>query len=168
MLAVRLVRLIESHSENLARGLMHKFETSEKCSDLHKVPREELHARSHEIYRNLSDWLLHKTESEVEHRYSEIGARRAHQGVTFSHFIWAIIATKEHLRQFLQHEGFADNPVELYGQLEMLPLLDQFFDRAVYYTAIGYERAGAASAAQSSAIPAPPPGKLRRASIFRR
>jgi len=168
MLAVRLVRLIESHSDQLARGLMHKFETSEKCSDLRKVPREELHARSHEIYRNLSDWLMHKTEGEVERRYLEIGERRASQGVSLSHYIWAIAATKEHLREFLQREGFGDRPIELYGQLEMLHLLDQFFDRAVYYAAVGYERARATSAAETSALPAPPARKHRRTALFGR
>jgi hypothetical protein len=32
-----------------------------------------------------------------------------------------------------------DRPVEVYGELEMLQLLDHFFDRAIYYAAVGYE-----------------------------
>lgn len=140
MLAVRLVRLIESHSEQLARGLTEKVWNSPKCSDLHKVPADELQARTHEIYRNLSDWLMNKTEADVERRYTEIGAARARQGVAFSHFVWAITATKEHVRAFVQREGFADSAMELHGELELLHLLDQFFDRAVYYAAVGYER----------------------------
>lgn len=141
MLAVRLVRLIENHSEQLARGLTEKVWNSPKCGDLHKVPADELQARTHEIYRNLSDWLMNKTEAEVELRYTELGARRARQGVAFSHFVWAITATKEHVRAFVQREGFADSAMELHGELELLHLLDQFFDRALYYAAVGYERA---------------------------
>lgn len=141
MLAVRLVRLIENHSEQLARGLTEKVWNSPKCSDLHKVPADELQARTHEIYRNLSDWLMNKTEAEVERRYTELGARRAHQGVAFSHFVWAITATKEHVRAFVQREGLADSAMELHGELELLHLLDQFFDRALYYAAVGYEQA---------------------------
>ena len=147
MLAVRLVRLIESHSEQLARGLTEKVWNSPKCSDLHKVPADELQARTHEIYRNLSDWLMNKTEAEVERRYTEIGASRARQGVAFSHFVWAITATKEHVRTFVQREGLADSAMELHGELELLHLLDQFFDRALYYAAVGYERAVTARAA---------------------
>lgn len=141
MLAVRLVRLIENHSEQLARGLTEKVWNSPKCGDLHKVPADELQARTHEIYRNLSDWLMNKTEAEVERRYTELGARRARQGVAFSHFVWAITATKEHVRAFVQREGFADSAMELHGELELLHLLDQFFDRALYYAAVGYEQA---------------------------
>jgi hypothetical protein len=140
MLAVRLVRLIESHSEQLSRELSEKVWNSPLCSDLRKVPSKELEARTHEIYRNLSDWLLDKTEAEVERRYTELGASRAQQGVAFSHFIWAITATKEHMRAFVQREGLSDSAMELHGELELLFLLGQFFDRALYYAAVGYER----------------------------
>jgi hypothetical protein len=34
-----------------------------------------------------------------------------------------------------------DRPVEVFGELEMLQLLDHFFDRAIYYAAVGYEKA---------------------------
>jgi hypothetical protein len=141
MLAVRLVRLIESHSEQLSRGLTEKVWNCPRCSDLQKVPADEFRARTQEIYRNLSDWLLNKTEVEVERRYIELGMRRARQGVAFSHFVWAVTATKEYVRDFVQREGLSDRAVDLYGELELLALLDQFFDRALYYAAIGYERA---------------------------
>jgi len=140
MLAIRLVRLIESHSEQLARGLTEKVWNCPRCSDLNKVPAEEFQARTREVYRNLSDWLLYKTEADLEQRYTELGARRAHQGVAFSHFVWAVTATKEYVRAFVQREGLVDSAMELHGELELIALLDQFFDRALYYAAVGYEQ----------------------------
>ena len=140
MLAIRLVELIEKHSERLSRELSEKVWNSPRCSDLHKVPSAELEARTHEIYRNLSDWLLNKTEAELEQRYTELGARRCEQGVAYSHFLWAVTATKEHLRTFVQREGLSDTAMELHGELELLFLLGKFFDRALYSAAVGYER----------------------------
>ena len=140
MLAMRLVRLIEKHSEQLSRELSEKVWNSPRCSDLQKVPATELEARTSEIYRNLSDWLTGKTEAEVERRYTEVGEARVQQGVAYSHFAWAIIATKEHMRAFVQSEGLSDSAVELHGELELLHLVGQFFDRALYYAAVGYER----------------------------
>lgn len=140
MLAVRLVRLIENHIEQLSRDLSEKVWSSPRCSDLNKVPASELQARTREIYRNMSDWLLDNAETQVERRYTELGAARAQQGVAYSHFVWAITATKEHLRAFVQREGLSDNAMELHGELELLHLLSQFFDRALYYAAVGYER----------------------------
>ncbi len=147
MMAIRLVRLIETHADRLAHGLQHKFQHATHCTDLKKVPAAELKDRSYEIYRNLSDWLTAKSEAEIEHRYIALGARRAAQGVALSHLVWAITATKEHLWEFLRDEGFADKPVELFGELELLHNIEKFFDRALYYAAIGYEKTSKSAAA---------------------
>jgi hypothetical protein len=142
MFAVRLVNLIETHADRLSEGLLHKLKTSEQCHEmLHKVPADELQRRTHEIYCNLGDWLLTKTESEIEERYVGLGLRRAHQGVPFSAFLWAITATKEYLWEFLQREGLLEEPLELFGEIELLHSLERFFDRVLYFASLGYESA---------------------------
>jgi hypothetical protein len=139
MIALRLVRLIERHSEELASELTHKLQTSSKTTDLRKVPLSELHHRTHEILMNLSEWLLARSGADIQRRYFELGAKRAAQGVSLSHYCWGIVLTKEHLWSFLQREGFLDGPVQLYGEIELLRLLDQFFDSALCYAADGFE-----------------------------
>jgi len=141
VLGWRLVRLIETHSDQLARGLLERIENSERCREfIHKVPPEELKQRVYEIYHNLGQWLLRKTERDVEQRYMAIGERRASQGVSLSQVVFAIIATKEHLWEYVAKEALADRPVELFQELELFQLVEQFFDRALYFAAIGYER----------------------------
>jgi hypothetical protein len=155
MFAVRLVNLIETHADRLSEGLLHKLKTSDQCRELlRKVPADELQRRTHEIYRNLSDWLLTKTESEIEERYVGLGLRRARQGVPFSAFLWAISATKEYLWEFLQREGLLEEPVELFGEMELLHSLERFFDRVLYFTSLGYENVRRAEehAAEMAAI----------------
>jgi hypothetical protein len=147
MIALRLVHLIETHSEELAEGLTQKLLSSERTSDLRRVPANELHHRCHEIYRNLSDWLLNKTEHDIEKVYKALGARRSNQGVSMASLTWAILLTKEHLWGFLEWEGVHGGLHNVFGELELLRLLDQFFDRAVYYAAEGYEEAMSSRAA---------------------
>ena len=139
MLAYRLVRLIETHSDALASGLLQKVQNSEIAAEYRNVPPEELKQRVYEIYRHLGDWLLGKSEFDIEKRYTEIGTQRAQQQVPLSGLIWAIILTKENLWDFLKKESVLDRPAEVFGELEMQQLLDAFFDRALYYAAIGYE-----------------------------
>jgi len=140
MFAVRLVQLVEARAEDLSEGLMRKLKTSEQCRELlHVVPPDELKRRTHEIYRNLNDWLLNKTESEIEERYIGLGIRRARQNVPFSAFLWAVVATKEYLWEFVQREGLLEEPVELFGEIELFHSLERFFDRVLYFAAIGYE-----------------------------
>lgn len=153
MLAYRLVRLIETHSEALARGLLDRVQKCEFTRDYYsKVPPEELRSRVHEIYRHLGGWLLGKTETDIEQRYLEIGAHRYQQGVPLSELIWAITLTKENLWEFLKKESILDRPAEVFGEMEMLQLLEQFFDRAAYYAAQGYERACLSQAARETSV----------------
>jgi len=140
MISIRLVQLIERHSDELATELVAKLETSSRTSDLHKVPVGELRRRIHEILQHFSEWLLTKPGHEIEQRYFEIGERRASQGVSLSDFCWAIAMTKEHLWEFLQREGLIRGPVDIYGEMELLRLLDQFFDRALCFATEGYEQ----------------------------
>ena len=52
----------------------------------------------------------------------------------------AFVVTKEHLWEFPQRQGFMRGPVEIYGGMELLRLLDQFFDRALYLATEEYEQ----------------------------
>ncbi len=80
MIALRSVRLIEDHSEQLAGRLVTKLQTSSETTGMRKVPLEELRERSHEILRHLSEWLLTKSEADIQQRYFQIGERRAAPG----------------------------------------------------------------------------------------
>jgi hypothetical protein len=140
MISLRLVRVIESHSDELAVELIAKLETSSRTADLRKVPVEELRRRLQEILRDLSEWLLTKNGDDIEKHYFEIGERRASQGVALSDLCWAIVLTKGHLWEFLQRQGFMSGPVEIYGEMELLRLLDRFFDRALCFATEGYEQ----------------------------
>jgi hypothetical protein len=145
LLAYRLVRLIEAHSDQLAGNLLERVRESEKTSAyITHVPQEELRSRVSEVYQNLGEWLLGKTESDIQRRYEEVGARRASQGVPLTQLISALVLTKDTLWEFLLKEAGVERPVEVFGELELLQLLDQFFDRAIYYAVCGYEHAGAA------------------------
>jgi hypothetical protein len=141
LLAYRLVRLIETHADRLAKSLLAKLRESGKCPDFTRVPAQEFEQRVYEIYDHLGEWLLGKKEEDVARRYSEIGYRRQRQGVPLSQLMEAIMLTREHLWDYLKHEANMEKPVEVFGELEMMELLEQFFDKAMYYAAVGYEKA---------------------------
>jgi hypothetical protein len=144
LLAYRLVRLIETHADRLAEGLLVKLQNCEKCKAFKRVPPDDFRQRVYEVYDHLGEWLLGKKEEDVARRYTEIGRRREAQGVPMSQLIQAITLTREHLWDYLKREANVEKPVEVFGELEMLELLEQFFDRAMYYAALGYEEAHAA------------------------
>ncbi len=139
MMLYRLVRLIETHSQSLAASLLDRVQNSKLTQSYQNVPPDELKERVYEIYRHLGEWLMGKDELYLEQRYLQIGTRRACQKVPLSEVIWVIVLTKENLWDFIKQEAVLERPVEVFGELEMLQLLEQFFDRAIYYAAVGYE-----------------------------
>src|SRR5436305_14873342 len=141
MFSYRLVRLIESHADSLAAGLDEKVQASCLIAHFREIPAHEVRERVYEIYRHLGEWLLGKNELDIEHRYREIGARRARQHIPLSEMVHAIVLTKENLWDFLKSEAVMDRAIEIMGELELLQMLEMFFDRAIYYASVGYEEA---------------------------
>jgi len=145
MLGIRLVRLIEEHSAELARGLTTQIRQSERTSDFREIPAEDLRLAAAEVYRNLGEWLLQKTEEDIGARFRAVGARRAAEGIRLHQLIWALLLSREHLWRFLRHQAFADNIVALHGEMELQRVLSRFFDQAIYYAVLGYQEAGGCS-----------------------
>jgi hypothetical protein len=141
LLAYRLVKLIETHSDGLARSLHKRYREDPRCLGYANVPETELTQRVYEVYRHLGDWLLAKTETEVEKRYLEIGAKRAEQGVPASQVIWMIWLVRENLWNYLEKQAELERPAEVFAEIELQEMLDQFFGHAIYYAALGHERA---------------------------
>jgi len=143
MLAYKLVHMIETHSEALATRLLEKVQQSESTRSFSKVPPEELKRRVAEIYQHLGDWLLAKTDADLRHRYRDIGARRYQQHVPLAELVWAIVLAKQNLWEFLSAEAIPERLAEVFGELDLLQMMGNFFDRSVHYAIEGYEAARA-------------------------
>ena len=49
---------------------------------------------------------------------------------------------REYLWEYMQQERLLEEPVEFWGGATLLHSLNQFFDRALYFTLLGYQKAG--------------------------
>ena len=155
MIRHRLIHLIEEHSDELANELLSRArESTHLTSFISKVPPDELRQRVYEIYRHLGQWLLRRTEADIEEHYCAVGARRCRQGVALSQLIWATLLTKENLWAFLNRESWPGFEVEVLAEHEMLRTIDHFFNRAIYFAAIGFEQAAIAERRASIGVAA--------------
>lgn len=147
MVTRKLIQLIESHGDALASTLAEKLHRSSRTAGFLVVPREELTHATRDLYRNLGEWLLTKTEAEIELRFTDVGKRRYQQKVPLDDVTWGIIMSKENLLGFLRREALSNHALDLFNELEFLQVLDGFFDRAIYYTVKSYEQAKSAKVA---------------------
>jgi hypothetical protein len=143
MRGLKLVQHMKANADCMSEGLIQKVRNSQNCSELLvRVPADEHKRYALEIYRDLIDWLAVEIDSVIECRYVDLGIQRAQQGVPFSHVFWAVCIARDYLWEHMQQECLLEEPVEFWGGVTLLHSLNQFFDRALYFTLLGYQKAG--------------------------
>lgn len=139
MLSLKMVQLIEEHSDELADGIVEKLHYSPRTLTLRRIPGKELCGCIKETLHQLHSWLLTNEGHRVQERYRELGRHHATQDVLLPDLCWAIVLIKEHLWSFVGQRAFHTTPVEIHAEMELMRLLDSFFDGMIYHVAEGYE-----------------------------
>ena len=141
MISSKLVAMIEDHADQLTAGLVNDLQQHPRTEAYHRLARAEVHNRAYDVYRNLGKWVKRGSESEIESRYTALGHRRSQEDIPLGQVVSALILTKDHLVNYVRTSGLSDSAIDLYQELELLRVVAQFFDQAVYHTVQGYEQA---------------------------
>jgi hypothetical protein len=161
MLSTRLITMVENHADKLTQEVVQDIVSNPRTPSFLGVPRDELATRVAALYRNLGNWLGDPDDDAVRVAYEEWGRRRFLQGIPISEIVYAVLLTKHHLRRYVRDHGLVELshprggpgevlPVQLYGLQELNARISEFFDRALYHLARGFESEAAAA-----------PGRLR-------
>ena len=122
MLSIRLVKLIETHAESLAREVVADLVTNEHTPTLHRLSEAELETGIFQLCHNLSGWISGPNHQRIRVEYEDLGRTRQHQKVPVSEIVYSIILVKQHLRRYIRENGpaiFSGDPVR---HSEVLPL----------------------------------------------
>jgi hypothetical protein len=150
LLSARLIELIQTHAETLTRDVLKDYATNPRMRHWKVVPGAELEQRVFRTYLNLGNWIGDPKEDAVQTEYEEWGRKRYRNGIPLSEIVYAVILLKQHLRKYIRDHGLIEYsrdrqapqeflPVHLYGIQELNYLVGDFFDKALYYLARGYE-----------------------------
>ena len=150
MLTARLIELIQANAERLTRDVLKDYATNPRTRHWKVVPGAEMEQRVISTYRNLGNWIGDPREEAVQAEYEEWGRKRYRNGIPLSEVVFAVILLKHHLRKYIREHGLVEHsrgghaspeilPVQLYGIQEMNYLVGDFFDKALYHLARGYE-----------------------------
>ena len=113
---------------------------------------EEMQERIHALYANLGNWIGDPKDDAVRAAYEDWGRKRFRQGIPISEIVYTLILAKQHLRRYIRDHGLVEFsgdrvtpdelvPVQLHAVQELNVMVGEFFDRALYYLARGYEEA---------------------------
>jgi hypothetical protein len=150
MLGARLLLLIQSHAGPLTRETLEDITTNDRTPSFRRLRQPELETRVALLFNNLAKWIGDPSDEAVRGEYEEMGRTRFREGVPLSELIFSIILTKKHLRRYIREHGLLDFAGDRVAPDELLPLalhsvqelnyqVGEFFDRALFHLARGYE-----------------------------
>jgi len=145
MVSVTLVHRIEDHWEQVNARFFRLLRNSPDLPHISRMPESELGDACRRVLRNLGNWLVVGSESDIAWHFERIGAERRRSGIPLSEALRALQLMKDATIYFLQDEGPRENSVQLYAEEEMENQLGRFFDLLVFHLARGYESANVAA-----------------------
>ena len=155
MLGARLLQLLQAHAGSLTSDVIKDLRTNDRTPSFRRLGAGELDSRVAALYWNLGQWIGGTDEAAVRREYEEMGRIRFAEGVPISELVCALLLTKQHLRRYIREHALVDFagdrvvpdellPLELYRIQELNYSVGDFFDRALYHLARGYEAEAAA------------------------
>jgi hypothetical protein len=155
MLGARLLLLIQAHAGALTHDVVHDLRTNGRTSAFRRLDIADVETRVSALFQNLGKWIGEADENAVRLEYEEMGRARFREGVPVSELVYALLITKRHLRVYIREHGLVDFVGDRIASQELLPLelhsiqelnyrVGEFFDRALYHLARGYESEAAA------------------------
>ena len=141
-LAQSLVGLIERNADSLAKRWLNIVTTHPSTPTFHHWNERELYNRVFKVYSNLGRWISEQTtKSDIEREYVALGRERHAEGFALSEVLEALVISRRVLWLKVQDSGFLNTALDLNLALELNNKVVLFFDRAIRYTAVGYEEA---------------------------
>ena len=143
MISGKIIWMIESHAEQLNNGLVKLLKSDAKTARYKDIPDDEVYRRTYDVCKNLGLWLGETSDERIGTRYQDVGRVRREEGMPLSQVVAALTLTRDHLWKYVKNEGLFETALELHQEMEFVALVLKFFDKAIYYTTVGYEEADA-------------------------
>ncbi len=141
MLSGKLIRLIETHEEQITASIVHSIRRHPELPHLGALAELELRERCREIVENLGHWLAHGNEEKLASGYEAIGKLRFAQGVPLDECVRGLCLIKDRIIDFLDGQGIEADSLAIYAEGQLLRRIAPFFDLLVIHLVRGYETA---------------------------
>ncbi len=136
----KLVELIENNAEELTNNWLKDIKQNTKTPTYQSFNEKELYQRAFRVYSQLGKWISGETsKEEIKSYWTSLGKKRREERFPLSEIVQAISLVRRHLWQKVQSEGLLDSAYDLFQAMELYNRVIVFFDRAIYYTVLGYE-----------------------------
>jgi hypothetical protein len=141
MISTRLVQLIETNWEEIARRLIRSIRENPDLPNLAARPEAEIKEWCREILENLGHLLLAKKGQEIHSRFQLLGRMRFEENIPLHEAVLRMQILKGKILGFVHEEAISMTVIQVYAQEELEHRIGRFFDALIYHLVCGYERA---------------------------
>ncbi len=141
MLYEKFIRLVEDHAEALTKEWIHEIKTNPSTKGYSNIDDAVLGIRVYDVYRRLGEWIMNADPSDpktAEH-FIKLGRERARENLKNSEVIYALILARVVLWRYIVNQGVINSILDLHQSLEFYQKINNFFDKATYFVAVGFE-----------------------------
>ncbi len=140
VLSRKLVELIECNADNLTKRWLADVKKHPGTKTYHTYDEKKLYQRAFTVYSQFDKWMSNETtKKDIENIYIALGKQRRQEGFALSEVIQALIITRRHIWLLVRSAGLLDTALDLHQAIDLINRSVLFFDRAIYFTAVGFE-----------------------------
>jgi ADP-ribose pyrophosphatase YjhB (NUDIX family) len=143
LLSDELVNVVQNNSKKIIDLWLDDLSLSPSTKSYRGFDKNELFSRAIFIISQLETWLKgSRSESEFKAFYQDLGFKRQKDGIPLEDLISSLSLLKKHIWMFTYAFGVWDKMVDIYRMFELGERLVYFFDKATFYTVVGYNSKG--------------------------
>jgi Fe-S cluster assembly scaffold protein SufB len=140
VLSRKLVELVERNADTLTKRWLADVKKHPGTKTYHTYDEKKLYQRAFTVYSQFDKWMSNETTKEdIEKIYTTLGKQRRQEGFALSEVIQALIITRRHIWLLVRSAGLLDTALDLHQAIDLINRSVLFFDRAIYFTAVGFE-----------------------------
>lgn len=139
----RLVDLIEHSADELTTRYVKDIRRDPRMPSYQGFDQKEIYRRAFLVYSHLGKWVSRETtKEEVRNYWRALGRQRRREGFPLSEIVLSLCHIRRLLWDKVQEAGLLDTALDFKQAMDLYQHVTVFFDRAVYYAALGYEENG--------------------------
>jgi 8-oxo-dGTP diphosphatase len=139
LLSDSLINIAQDNSKKIIDLWIDDINTNPSTKSYHSLDRKDLFERAAFIIVQFELWLKgEKTEKELKDFYYDLAQKRKEDKVILEDLVSSLSLLKKHIWMFIYSFGVWEKAVDIYRMFELGERLIYFFDKAAYYTVIGY------------------------------
>jgi hypothetical protein len=136
----KLVDLIERSADELTTSYIDDLRRDPRMPSYQEFDQKEIYKRAFRVYSQLGKWISQETtKEEVRSYWTALGRQRRREGFPFPEIVLSLCHIRRLLWAKIQASGLLDTALDLYQAMDLQHRVLVFFDRAIYYAAVGYE-----------------------------